>query len=154
MQIQISWLLQKPTDLDLHCLLRQGMSCSARKALIYLFVWKYHEQPRVTLTGPVSSFVMCMLTITTLLAYWAEDKLMIFFLFSPENRIRHFMQIVSKDTLHKMLNPVFWENKTNISICRLLKVLPRGLSVKYTFTWAWSVCHNNSILVLIIIIIL
>ena len=33
MQIQISWLLQKPTDLDLHCLLRQGMSCSAREEL-------------------------------------------------------------------------------------------------------------------------
>ena len=31
MQIQISWLLQKPTDLDLHCLLNQGMSCSARE---------------------------------------------------------------------------------------------------------------------------
>ena len=29
-----SWLLQKPTDLDLHCLLRQGMSCSAREGLI------------------------------------------------------------------------------------------------------------------------
>ena len=36
MQIQISWLLQKPTDLDLHCLLRHGMSCSAREELIYL----------------------------------------------------------------------------------------------------------------------
>ena len=34
MQIQISWLLQKATDLDLHCLLRQGMSCSAREGLI------------------------------------------------------------------------------------------------------------------------
>ena len=33
MQIQISWLLQKPNDLDLHCLLRQGMSCSAREGL-------------------------------------------------------------------------------------------------------------------------
>ena len=32
-QIQVSWLLQKPTDLDLHCLLRQGMSCSAREEL-------------------------------------------------------------------------------------------------------------------------
>ena len=31
-QIQISWL--KPTDLDLHCLLGQGMSCSARERLI------------------------------------------------------------------------------------------------------------------------
>ena len=33
MQIQISWLLQKPTDLDLHYLLEQGMSCSARGEL-------------------------------------------------------------------------------------------------------------------------
>ena len=33
MQIQISSLLQKPTDLDLHCLLRQGMLYSAREGL-------------------------------------------------------------------------------------------------------------------------
>ena len=26
-------LFQKPTDLDLHCLLRQSMSCSAREGL-------------------------------------------------------------------------------------------------------------------------
>ena len=30
MQIQISWLLQKPTDLDLHCLKRQGISGFSR----------------------------------------------------------------------------------------------------------------------------
>ena len=36
-QIQISWLLQKPTDLDLHCLLRQGMSCLAREGLRKIF---------------------------------------------------------------------------------------------------------------------
>ena len=29
-QIQISWLLQKPTDLDLHCLQRQGISRFSR----------------------------------------------------------------------------------------------------------------------------
>ena len=29
-QIQISWLLQKPTDLDLHCLQRQGLSGFSR----------------------------------------------------------------------------------------------------------------------------
>ena len=33
MQIQISWLLQKPTDLDLHCLQRQGCPSSARQGL-------------------------------------------------------------------------------------------------------------------------
>ena len=29
---------QKPTDLDLHCLLKQGMWCSAREGLILLFI--------------------------------------------------------------------------------------------------------------------
>ena len=40
----------------------------------------------------------------------------IFFLFFPENRIWHFMQIVSNgDNLHEMSNPVFWEKKNNVS---------------------------------------
>ena len=30
MHVQISWLLQKPTDLDLHCLQRQGISGFSR----------------------------------------------------------------------------------------------------------------------------
>ena len=30
MQIQISWLLQKPSDLDIHCLQRQGISGLSR----------------------------------------------------------------------------------------------------------------------------
>ena len=33
MQIQISWLLLKPTDLDLHCLERQGVSGFSRTRL-------------------------------------------------------------------------------------------------------------------------
>ena len=37
--MQISWLLKKPTDLDLHCLLRQGMSCLAREGLI-MSLWE------------------------------------------------------------------------------------------------------------------
>ena len=32
-QIQISWLLQKPTDLDLHCLQRQGISGFSRNSV-------------------------------------------------------------------------------------------------------------------------
>ena len=50
------------------------------------------------------------LTFTNLWAFSADDKLMIFFLFFPVNRIQHFMQIVSwGDNLHEMSNPVFWE---------------------------------------------
>ena len=33
MQIQISWLLQKPTDLDLHCLQKQGYLGSVGQGL-------------------------------------------------------------------------------------------------------------------------
>ena len=44
MQIQISWLLQKPTDLDLHCLQRQGISGFSRTRIkadnLGLVKWK------------------------------------------------------------------------------------------------------------------
>ena len=33
MQVQISWLLQKPTDLDLHCLQNRVYPVSARQGL-------------------------------------------------------------------------------------------------------------------------
>ena len=33
------------------------------------------------------------------------------------------------DNLHEMAYAVFWENKKNIPKCRLLKILPRVLSV-------------------------
>ena len=37
----------------------------------------------------------------------ADNKLVIFFLFFLENRIWHFMQIVSKeDSLHEVLDPI------------------------------------------------
>ena len=36
------------------------------------------------------------------------------------------MQI--KDNLHEMSKPVFWENKKNIKICRLMKIIPTALS--------------------------
>ena len=34
------------------------------------------------------------------------------------------------DNLHEMSKPVFWEKKKNISICRMLKIVPRGIGVK------------------------
>ena len=40
MASEISWLIQKPTDLDLHCLLRQGMSRSAREGLKVLQIFR------------------------------------------------------------------------------------------------------------------
>ena len=55
--------------------------------------------------------ILISLTFTTLLAYSEGDKLMIFLLFSPDNRIWYFMQIVSiGDNLHEMSKPVLCEN--------------------------------------------
>ena len=49
----------------------------------------------------------CFLTVAMLWADSANNKL-IFFLFFLENRIWHFMQIVSLgDNLHKVSNPIF-----------------------------------------------
>ena len=52
-------------------------------------------------------------TSTQTINLWAnsaDDKLMIFFLFFPENRMQHFMQIVfNGDNLHEMSMPVPWE---------------------------------------------
>ena len=64
------------------------------------------------------SAVVGALTFTTLWANLADNKLVIFFLFFPENRIWHFMQIVSiGDNLHEM-SKLFSgkKNKKNISM--------------------------------------
>ena len=50
---------------------------------------------------------LIVLNFTTLWANLADEKLMIFFVFFPENIIWHVMQIVSNgDNLHEMSNPV------------------------------------------------
>ena len=43
MQIQISWLLQKPTDLDLHCLQRQGISRFSRTRVKWATSWQNQQ---------------------------------------------------------------------------------------------------------------
>ena len=51
-----------------------------------------------------------LLTISMLGKISADDILIFLFFFPPENRIWHFMQIVStRDNLHDMSNSVFWE---------------------------------------------
>ena len=73
--IQISWLLQKPTDLDLHCLQMQGISGFSRsrvkmqnviKALTVLVCrwslnvnWKNGPERILTLKTPITTIVVC-----------------------------------------------------------------------------------------------
>ena len=63
----------------------------------------------------------------------------------------HFTLIVSNGAnLHEMFNPVFREKKKTISICRLLKILPRVLSVNFLVLWDFesrvdlALLHNSS----------
>ena len=52
--------------------------------------------------------------LSTLVKFSADDILKYFFLFSPENRLWHFMPIFSiSDKLDEMSDPVFWENMKN-----------------------------------------
>ena len=56
-----------------------------------------------------ATILLSILTVTILWVKSADDKF-IFFLFFPENRIWHFMQIVSTgDNLHEMSILVSWE---------------------------------------------
>ena len=45
MQIQISWLLQKPTDLDLHCLQRQDISWFSRTRVNHDYILQNGNTP-------------------------------------------------------------------------------------------------------------
>ena len=56
---------------------------------------------------------------------------MVFFLIFPRKQVLHFMPIVSNgDNLHEMSKPVFSEKQEKYILkCRLLKFLPRVLSV-------------------------
>ena len=51
MQIQISWLLQKPTDLDLHCLQMQGISGFSRTR-VKVNGYKFKGDNSVTIVYP------------------------------------------------------------------------------------------------------
>ena len=58
------------------------------------------------------SSVLILCTLGKIFSRWYFDM---FFLFIPDKRIWHFMQIVSNgDNLHEMSDPVFWKNIINL----------------------------------------
>ena len=87
MQIQISWLLQKPSDLDLHYLQRQGISGFSRTRVNIRFTNPNEVSAVKTVFvrhhGPVSS---CNMTRYTFL----KPLLLIVFLCIFFNLILHF----------------------------------------------------------------
>ena len=86
--------------------------CSIAPEIKLFFYAKNRYFSYFSTKNTLSKGISRKLTFTTLWAFSADDKLMIFFLFFPVNRIWHFMQIVSwGDNLHEMSNPVFWEKQ-------------------------------------------
>ena len=71
-------------------------------------------------------------TFTTLWANSPDDKLMIDFFYFPENSLGISGQL--GHNLHEILKPIFWKTKRTLSRCRLLKFVPKMLSVKYKTT--------------------
>ena len=81
-------------------------------------------------TIAVTGWILENITLYRSIGKFSRRQIDDIFLFSPENRIWHFMEIVSTgDSFHEMSKPVFWGKQENISIWRLLKILPRVLSV-------------------------
>ena len=70
------------------------------------------------------------LTFTTLWANSADDKLILFLIFSG-NRFDISCKLSAMETICMKGQSLFsGKNKKNISACRLLKILPRVLSIK------------------------
>ena len=88
----IRLLLEEQSDLGPHCL-QKWLSKSQDKADDNCCDWQFKG-----------------LIFTILWENSADYEFMIFSLFSPENRLFHFMQIVSKgDYLNEVSKPIFWE---------------------------------------------
>ena len=122
MQIQIGWLLQKPTDLDLYSLQRQDISgfsmtrvppwqiltnpkgciTATFKALItiaadnilkyFFYYFQENKSLQLTLKAPITT---------------AADDILIFFLFFRENKSWLFMWIVCWQTIHMKSQDLF-----------------------------------------------
>ena len=89
---QITWLLQKPTDLDLHCLLRQDMTCSAREGLKW-------GQGDFTFTEYTLSKNLCLLKL-------AADRILGFLPYSILNLDLTFHAIWLSKKMHEMSSPL------------------------------------------------
>ena len=82
--------------------------------ICYLF-----DMTLIVLSGPVKLQTnQIKLMLGTLDKIFSRQHLKIFFLFFPESRFWHFIQIVlSGDNLHKMSKPAFWGKYHQIVVC-------------------------------------
>ena len=61
-QIQINWILQKPTDLDLHCLQRQGISGFSRTSRKYIILTPLKPHIYIVKLGFTGIYIIFLLS--------------------------------------------------------------------------------------------
>ena len=75
-QIQISWLLQKPTDLDLHCLQRKGISGFSRTRVkgnnFVLELFNYLFMEGLFIKDGICSFWEQSLSFQSICSFWEQ----------------------------------------------------------------------------------
>ena len=72
MQIQISWLLQKPTDLDLHCLQRQSIS-GFRRTRVNLPLSSYNNVERDVKHQIIILMTKCIFQLSTSVGFLLDS---------------------------------------------------------------------------------
>ena len=82
-------------------------------------------------------------TSTILWANSADDKRIIFLLFSPEKRLWHSCNCLCETICMKCQNLFLGKIRKYISKCRLLKFLPRMLSAKSLLNL--YLCHSSAL---------
>ena len=126
MQIQISWLLQKPTDLDLHCLQRQYISGFSRTRVKYFsyFFFFFCLKKKIWLIQYLTVFYFAvnnLSVICDLFEYYLTE-------ISCTRRVIIFHLV----TLKWHLGPVV-QNFTKLLANVMLKFLSWNMAITYTY---------------------
>ena len=115
-----------------------------KKTNLFVVCWKFYPEclelnPNVRAIPPLSYIYLSQilrhinsftyLTLTTLWATSADDKLIFCFTFPRKQDLTFNANCRIGNNLHEMSKPVSEKNKKNISVCRLLKILPIALQV-------------------------
>ena len=102
----------------------------------------FKKQTKNNLFNPTTQPVeYSLLTHFTWGKIFSRQHFEIFFLFFPENKIWHFIQIVpNRDNLYEMSNPVSWEKYkekiSQIAVCWISQESDKGKRLTPSMLWA------------------
>ena len=138
MQIQISWLLQKPNDLDLHCLQKQGISGFSRTRVKILSGMANSVDPNWS-----SLIWVCTVCICHFVGNFGVQKFRTFTIYTLAKALsshQHFTTLIHEMDFRRKKSVWFWScheyplNKQGRNIMRMAKsktYLPAPLSQQF-----------------------